>query len=78
MSEQSCEMCGKAIHSITTRRAGDHLFCVQCGDDIVLPVVNACAESHVKVLVHMYKESGYEITRQHAEEITAEIEQLNK
>lgn len=66
-------MCGREIHSITMRRAGDHIFCTQCGDDIVLPVVNACANAHAESLIKMYKESGYAPTREHAEAVAEEI-----
>ena len=71
--EERCEMCGTAIHSITTRRAGDHQFCSKCGDNIVLPVINACANAHAEALISQYKQEGYERTREYAEGLAEEI-----
>jgi hypothetical protein len=53
-----CEMCGATIHSITTRRAGDHQFCRDCGDDIVLPLVNNAINVLVDSMIFNYKNNG--------------------
>ncbi len=50
---------------------------MNCGDNIVLPVVNACADAHAVSLIKMYKEVGFDLTRQHAEEVTEEILQIH-
>jgi hypothetical protein len=71
--DDKCAMCGTAIHSISTRRAGDYLFCIQCGDDIVLPVVNACANAHAEALIIQYQREGYKLTRIYAEGIAEEL-----
>lgn len=71
--EDRCEMCGTVIHSISTRRAGDHQFCIDCGDNIVLPVVNACANAHAEALIKHYKEHGYDKTCLWADDVTEEL-----
>lgn len=32
---EACEICGNELHSVTTRRIGDHQFCRDCGDTIL-------------------------------------------
>lgn len=40
---ESCPICTKPLHSIITRRLGDHGVCLDCGD-LINPLVTAIAE----------------------------------
>lgn len=40
---ESCPICGKPLHSIITRRLGEHGVCLDCGD-LINPLVTAIAE----------------------------------
>jgi hypothetical protein len=61
--DEKCEMCGAEIHSITTRRVGDHKFCRDCGDEIVLPYINSLNNQHVEMLIAQYASTGRDSTR---------------
>jgi hypothetical protein len=71
-----CEMCGATIHSITTRRAGDHQFCRDCGDDIVLPYINTLTNQHVTWIISQYASTGKEVTKKWVDNAIIQMESV--
>lgn len=45
-ADSQCAICQKEIHSISTRRMGDHYLCIDCGDTLH-PFLDAYANSLV-------------------------------
>jgi hypothetical protein len=71
--EDKCEMCGTVIHSITTRRVGDHQFCRDCGDDIVLPYINAISNVQIDMLLTFFKKEGKQKTQEFSNRAVMEM-----
>jgi hypothetical protein len=60
----NCELCDVHLHSITLRRVGDHVYCIKCGDNIVLPYISKIIDEQTGFIKRVFDAHGYELTKQ--------------
>ena len=54
---EKCEMCGEELHTITTRRIGEHQFCRVCGD-LIQPHIDVITEIRIQSIFDLVKDVG--------------------
>lgn len=49
-AHETCHLCGSHISSLRTRSIGDHYFCADCADSIMIPMVAILTENLIQTM----------------------------